>query len=267
MKVIINADDFGFDSDTVAATIDGFRRGIFTSATIMPNMPATAKAIEFARQNPQFSFGVHLTYSSTTWERPICDPSTLPSLTDKNGNFWSPNKLRAMALFGRVSTSDIERETMAQLEFMLSQGFQVSHVDSHGHLHKFVTFQSVLENVLPRFSLRRVRTAQNLYAGSRAFRPTSWFSTNWGDRIRERFATTAYMYMPAGPSDKNWWNKILDEIPPDVSLEVGVHPGGAERWRQEQCRDAERFAVACRNRCAELVTWLDIPECSKCSPS
>lgn len=53
-KLIINADDFGFDAHTVEWTIKGFERGALTSATIMAGMPATDLAISFAKAHPQF---------------------------------------------------------------------------------------------------------------------------------------------------------------------------------------------------------------------
>ena len=48
MKFITTADNFGYDSDTVAATAECLLQGALTSATIMPKMPATEEAVEFA---------------------------------------------------------------------------------------------------------------------------------------------------------------------------------------------------------------------------
>ena len=62
MKVILHSDDFGFDKDTLEATIDCFEKGALTSATIMVNCEASEAAFEYARKHPEFSFGVHLTY-------------------------------------------------------------------------------------------------------------------------------------------------------------------------------------------------------------
>ena len=46
MKVILHSDDFGFDKDTLEATIDCFEKGALTSATIMVNCEATEEAFE-----------------------------------------------------------------------------------------------------------------------------------------------------------------------------------------------------------------------------
>lgn len=61
-KIILQADDFGYNKDTLQATIDCFERGALTSATIMPTCECTPLAIEYAKCHPEFSFGVHLTF-------------------------------------------------------------------------------------------------------------------------------------------------------------------------------------------------------------
>lgn len=73
-EIIANADDFGYDQDSTLATIDCFRAGALTSATIMPKMPATKMAIKFACANPQHAYGVHLTFVRDTLECPVADP-------------------------------------------------------------------------------------------------------------------------------------------------------------------------------------------------
>ena len=53
MRIIINADDFGMDEDTVRATIECLEAGALTGATIMPNMPATAWPPSTPRRIPK----------------------------------------------------------------------------------------------------------------------------------------------------------------------------------------------------------------------
>ena len=49
MRLVLNADDFGYSDDTEEATNECFECSALTSATIMPAMPAAARAIAFAR--------------------------------------------------------------------------------------------------------------------------------------------------------------------------------------------------------------------------
>lgn len=258
MQVIINADDFGHDSDTVESTIECFRRGMLTSATIMPNMPATMEAVTFARKHPRCSFGVHLTYTCHTVERPLCNPRSLPSLTTRSGTFLSPNTMRVASLCGRLTVADIARETTEQLAFIRDQGLHISHVDSHGHLHKFGAFQAALREVLPRFGIRKVRAVQNIYFHSPFRRPTFWLGAVWRSRLRRNFCTTDFMYMPDGAADEGWYESISSRLTRNGSLEVGVHPGHVEGWRRRQTFELEQFVLRCRRAEVQFINWNDI---------
>src|SRR5215470_3810176 len=98
MRIIVNADDFGFDDDSVDATIECIERGCVTSATIMANMPASDRAIEFARTRPDVSFGVHLVYGGDGLERPLVAPYLLPALVGADGAFLQSNTTRLKAM-------------------------------------------------------------------------------------------------------------------------------------------------------------------------
>lgn len=113
MRVILHADDFGFDKDTTEATIELLERRALTSATIMATMPAADEAIAYAAKHPEFSFGVHLTYVDGL------KPALLgaeTSLTDKNGVFYPSNDVRKKAILLKLKKKDIVEESLAQIE-------------------------------------------------------------------------------------------------------------------------------------------------------
>jgi len=257
MRVLLTADDFGFDDDTVDATIACFERGGLTSATIMPKMGATARAIAYARSRPELSFGVHLTYAGDGLEGPVLRPSLVPSLVGDDGMFLQSNRTRVLALTSRLSVAEIERETAAQIELLLDHGVRLSHVDSHGHLHKFGPFRAALERVLPKFGIRRVRNVQDVFVGRPLKSFTYWFGPLWRRRLMARFATTSHFFMPLGAPDERWTEPVLATLTrsTDDTLEIGVHPGSAEPWRAEQRAAAEAFASEARRRGHQLVGW------------
>jgi len=260
MRIILTADDFGFDDDTVAATIGCFERGALTSATIMPKMAATARAIAYARSHPELSFGVHLTYAGDGIEEPVLRPSMVPSLVGDDGRFLPSNKTRVLALMNRLSVAEIERETAAQIEVLVDHGVRLSHVDSHGHLHKFGPFRTALERVLPKFGIRRVRNVQDVFVGRPLKSFTYWFGPLWRRRLTSRFATTSHFFMPLGTPRERWTEPVLARLPrsPKETLEIGVHPGGAETWRDEQRESIETFATEARQRGHQLIGWSEL---------
>ena len=62
--VIINADDFGMCRSANLAVFDLFKKGGITSATIMTPCSWAPEAAAFARDNPEFAIGIHLTFTS-----------------------------------------------------------------------------------------------------------------------------------------------------------------------------------------------------------
>src|SRR6476659_6135506 len=163
LQLIVNADDFGQSDDTVDATVECFEAGAVTSATVMPGMPATERALEFARAHPELGFGVHLTLCADPLFRPLSEPALVPSLVRADGTLLSTREVRLKAMLGRLVPQELEREIEAQVRVVVEAGIPVTHVDSHRHLHKFQPVRRALETVLPRLGIRRVRAVQDVY--------------------------------------------------------------------------------------------------------
>jgi len=259
MRVITNADDFGMDEDTVKATIECLDAGALTSATIMPNMPGTVLAVEYARAHPEKSFGAHLTYVTDTVEAPLCEAATLPTLATPDGRFLPSQTTRMKAMRNAIAVDEIERETAAQLRRLVDLGVRLSHVDSHGHLHKFKPFRRALRNVLPRFGITKVRNVQNVYVVRPLKSPTFWFGRWWRGKVMKLFTTTEDFFMPASETlDTSWTKHLLARRSRAASLEVGVHPGYAEPWRDAERRAIQAFADAARAAGHDLIGWRDL---------
>ena len=257
MRIIINADDFGFSDDTVDAILDCFQQGTVTSASIMANMPATSRALAFARGHPEHSFGVHLTFVSDGPERPLLDPAEVPGLVDREGRFLPSNVVRIKALLRRLPEDQIAHEMTTQLAFVADHGVSISHVDSHGHVHKFASFREVLRRVLPRFGITRVRNVQDIYLRKPLCSPTYWLGSIWRRRLLDHLESTNHFYMAATAGDLMWWDQVLGKVRGD-SLEVGVHPGIHEDWRAREREAASRFAHHARASGHELIGWREL---------
>jgi predicted glycoside hydrolase/deacetylase ChbG (UPF0249 family) len=239
LQLIVNADDFGLSHDTVPATIECFDAGALTSATIMPGMPATDDAIAFALEHRELGFGAHLTVTGELGLRPLAGKESVPGLVDDEGVFLAPRAARVNALLGRADRRQLELEIEAQVRALQDVGIHVSHVDSHRHLHKFAPFRAALAAVLPRLGVARVRTVQDVYLERAWHSPTYWLRNRWRERIRSSFETTEHFFM-AARADPPWAETILQRLPElgNGSLEVGVHPGRQEPWR-----DRDRLGV------------------------
>lgn len=259
MRIVVNADDFGASAETVASTIQCFEQGALTSATVMATMPAADEAIAYARSRPDLSFGVHLTFVGGGEERPASDPAAVPALVDEAGRFPAATPVRVRALLRRLPVEQIEREIAAQIASVASRGVEVSHVDSHRHLHKLAPFRTALRRVLPRFGIDRVRSVQDVYLKRPLGGATYWVGSLWRRPLRQAFRTTDHFYMPASSGDLGWADALLRRVGdlPGSTLEVGVHPGPDE-WREDERRSVVRFSVEARELGHELVSWREI---------
>ena len=125
MKLIVNADDFGYSKGVNLGIVEAHVNGVVSSATMMVNMPGFEHAVRLAKENPRLGVGVHLVLTCGNAVHP-----DVPSLTDHNGAF-----LRGSKHLMAASPEDIEREFAAQIERFLQSGLLLSHLDSHHHVH------------------------------------------------------------------------------------------------------------------------------------
>jgi chitin disaccharide deacetylase len=259
VRIVVNGDDFGASAETVAATIAAFEEGALTSATIMPTMPASEEALAYAGRRPDLSFGVHLTFTGKGEERPAAAPADVPALVDAAGRFPPVAPVRRRALLHRLPADQIEREIAAQLSLVASSGVEISHVDSHRHLHKLGPFRTALLRVLPRFGISRVRAVQDVYLSRSTLRATYWVGGVWQRPLRAAFETTDHFYMPASTGDLGWADPLLRRIRdlPGATIEVGVHPG-PDGWRDDERRSAKRLRAEAGKHGHELVSWREI---------
>lgn len=130
MKIINNADDFGYSNAVNYGIIDSHKYGGLTSTTIMANMPGFEHAINLAKENPNLGIGVHMTL---TCGKPLLN--THKTLIDENGNF------KSLSFYKDITTSiddeEVYKEWKAQIEYVYTAGIQPTHLDSHHHIHTF----------------------------------------------------------------------------------------------------------------------------------
>lgn len=129
MKLIANADDYGYSRAVNFGIIDAYQMGIVRSTTLMVNMPGFSHAVALAKENPGLGVGIHLTL---TCGRALTGVS---SLTDAEGRFLSQHVLRE----ADIKADDITREYEAQWAYALEAGLSPTHLDSHHHSHTVPT--------------------------------------------------------------------------------------------------------------------------------
>ncbi|SHJ94546.1 polysaccharide deacetylase family protein [Pseudozobellia thermophila] len=128
--LIIHADDAGLSHSENRATIQALEKGFVNSYSIMVPCPWFYEIALYAKQNPQYDYGIHLTLTCE-WAKykfgPVLPVSEVPSLVDENGYFYKTRE----ELRRKASPDDVAKELQAQIEKALAFGLHPTHLDSH----------------------------------------------------------------------------------------------------------------------------------------
>jgi predicted glycoside hydrolase/deacetylase ChbG (UPF0249 family) len=121
IRLIVNADDFGFTRDVSEGIVEAHQRGIVTATTLMANGPAFDHAVALSRRHPSLDIGCHLVLVGgvSVLKAGKLLPASVPDLVE------------AIAR----SRIDLYAELAAQVRKILEAGVPVSHLDTHKHTH------------------------------------------------------------------------------------------------------------------------------------
>jgi chitin disaccharide deacetylase len=230
MRVVVNADDLGMSREVNEATFELMYRRVVTSGTVMANGPFVLDAVETSKRFPGCSFGVHL---NLTDFRPLCQRDGLQEILSENGEFTkaldqAPGSVKKT----RRLLAAIAHEWCHQVSFLRRAGLQVSHLDSHQHVHTIPALFPVLKYVQARCGIRKVRIARNVYkADVLASRAKVLAKQVFQFSLRHLYATrTTHVFMDF----LTFHERAVIERQTWPSVEVMVHPGGLANNEEER---------------------------------
>src|ERR1022692_3208815 len=142
VRLIVNADDFGFTRDVNEGIVEAHRDGILTATTLMANGDAFEDAVRLARQTPGLDIGCHLVLIGGH------------SLLTKQAFPATVAQLVAALATRRIRVYD---ELAAQMHRIVDAGVRPSHLDTHKHTHLAPPVLDAVARLAEEFGVRWVR--------------------------------------------------------------------------------------------------------------
>ena len=257
--LIVNADDYGLTQGVSRAILAAAEGGVVTSTSVLAVAPAFATTSSWLASTV-IGVGAHLALVGE--DPPLLAAREIPTLVDRTGAFSASwRQLLPKVATGRIDLADVRRELTAQLEAIRGAGLQVTHVDTHQHVHLWPPLGKVVLEVASQAGIRAVRIIRS---GERS--PVGVTVRRLGLRF-ERRATAAGFRWPATATGLDEAGALtggrlvaaIDRLAATgaPTAELATHPGEADdpdleryrwgyHWAEELealCSPAARHAV------------------------
>lgn len=207
-KIMVNADDFGLNAHCSRAIALAFERGLLTDTTMTANGEFFSGALELAKKGGFLDkIGIHL--NLTEGEPLTADIKKYPSLC-QNGRL--ARKLSFGNPLSKAELAAVYAELTAQVKRLRDAGVEITHADSHHHVHTDAFIAPVAERVCRENGIKKIRLYRNRGGISGA---DLVFNEEQNKRLKESgFATAAYFCALRGAENE----EIFD------NTEIMVHP-------------------------------------------
>jgi len=261
-RLVINADDCGrsvYDNEKIGEAIE---KGLITSTTVMANMEDFEGAVRlYEKYKDHISFGIHLNLSEGS-------PLVWTDIFAKTGfcvedngkmvfgfcvdemkiNPWEAKKKYQFTPLNSDLKMCIYQELRAQIEKVRAAGIEISHVDSHSHMHLSPFILPIACEVAKEFDITKMRHARNRLG----YNVKSFV-------YRALNAYQHYLMRNFEKTDVFCSAREYDSIKKDddLSYELMCHPGLTFGHYPEEMLYLQHNIERFREKC-QLITYRDI---------
>ena len=243
-QLIINADDFGRHNLINRAVQDAFQKGCLKSASIMAGGVAFDDAVNKARSLKGLGVGIHLTLANGN---PVLPPAEIPTLVTAKGKFHD-NHAAFLKLYlqKKINLDEVRAELAAQIEKVKRADLNLTHVDSHQHLHHVPGIIDIVLDLADAAGIHAIRISDTkIFEGE--FGGVGQFIGRLGLTSLAKFAAHKaynknFLYpnhftcIVAGESvTEKFMLNLIDKLK-DGTTEVMLHPGRSNEVLKDFCK-------------------------------
>ncbi|MFH1836913.1 MAG: ChbG/HpnK family deacetylase [Candidatus Omnitrophota bacterium] len=241
-SLIINADDLGISPAVNEAVRGYYVSGTITGASLMACGEYFSDACSMLREINKKDIGVHLTLTGNF--RPVTeDLSLVSTLLGKEKTFPEGYGSLVLKYFrNAIKADEIMREFGSQIEKVAREGFNITHIDSHEHIHMIPGILKKTIELAQKYKITYIRIpVEPLYVIKKSFsikdlirytalRSASFFSCamNSLENKKDIRHNTAFLgHFHSGRLDDEIILFMIKNLPQGIA-EVALHPGTEE---------------------------------------
>ena len=237
-SLIINADDYGWDGPASEGILLLAAQGKITSTTIMANC-ATPRQLDEIKAATSLSIGLHVNLFQG---KPSSRPSDVPSIIDNNGMLLPQKAFLRRFLTGRINFSDIALEIKNQMNRLANHGIEISHVDSHQHVHQYPVIGPKILDILRHLGCEKIRRCNVRDRTSRKMQVVKLFDLMTARSLSGFRSPGTLITSFSDRRDANldiFHNSIGPHLQKDTVIEFMTHPATQDRPGSYLSRKAE----------------------------
>ena len=269
LEKIFNADDFGISRGVNQAIYKAYQEGVLRSTSLMVTLKYAEEAVALSVQMPNLNVGLH---ANLTNEYAVLSPEQIPLLVDNRGRFKNGFVRLAVLslLYPRELKRQIKDEIRAQINRAQAWGVQLTHLDSHRHVHMIPFIFKAFMELQEEYQIPRLRFInENPFRTIQSTKSKEWLfdggliknlvlvSCAMANRLLWHYRSDTYFYSIVNTC-KISRDKLKNiRIPRGYkAVEIGIHPGMPEIDKQNLA-DVFDDNILKDYRFRELKTLLD----------
>jgi len=214
-KLIINADDFGLNSEVNSAIMTAMELNLCTDTTLLVNFEDSAQAAALAISNKRINnVGIHF---NLTEGYPLTNKiKNEMRFCNSKGVFHFKKKTRIIYL-SKTERIAVYEELKSQIKLCRNLGIPISHADSHNHIHEEPGLFHLFIEIVKQEKIPFLRITNNL--GKTSF--INKFYRNSYNRLLNCSKLAGTDYFGSIANLTNYEKKI----PEGSIIELMIHPG------------------------------------------
>lgn len=208
-KLLVNADDYGLFEHNSRAIAEAFQKGLITDTTMMATGEWFDDAVTLAKEKGFFGrIGIHF---NLTEGEPLTDEMKNCPMFVENGRFHKhPDRLHPLT---KEETTAVFTELTAQVKKMKDAGINITHADSHHHIHTGPFLIPIFLEVCRDAGIEKIRLHRN-FGKIRFYKRI----------VKKRFNKNL---LREGMKTTEFFGSLEDALTcglPDGTTEIMVHP-------------------------------------------